>query len=70
MIRNYAALPLGSGNHLRWLKANGGVEAADKRAHERAEVLYAEIDRNKLFKGTVEEASRSLMNIKARNRSI
>ena len=49
--------------NLRWLKANGGVEAADKRAHERAEVLYAEIDRNKLFKGTVEEASRSLMNI-------
>lgn len=42
--------------NLRWLKANGGVEAADKRAHERAEVLYAEIDRNKLFKGTVEEA--------------
>ena len=49
--------------NLRWLKANGGVEAADKRAHERAEVLYAEIDRNKLFKGTVEETSRSLMNI-------
>ena len=49
--------------NLRWLKANGGVEAADKRAHERAEVLYSEIDRNKLFKGTVEEASRSLMNI-------
>ena len=49
--------------NLRWLKKNGGVEAADKRAHERAEVLYAEIDRNKLFKGTVEEASRSLMNI-------
>lgn len=49
--------------NLRWLKKNGGVEAADKRAHERAEVLYAEIDRNKLFKGTVVEASRSLMNI-------
>ena len=49
--------------NLRWLKKNGGVKAADKRAHERAEVLYAEIDRNKLFKGTVEEASRSLMNI-------
>ena len=49
--------------NLRWLKANGGVEAADKRAHERAEVLYSEIDRNKLFKGTVQEASRSLMNI-------
>lgn len=49
--------------NLRWLKKNGGVEAADKRAHERAAVLYAEIDRNKLFKGTVEEASRSVMNL-------
>ena len=49
--------------NLRWLKKHGGVEAADKRAHERAEALYAEIDRNKLFKGTVEEASRSVMNI-------
>lgn len=49
--------------NLCWLKKNGGVEAADKRAHERAAALYAEIDRNKLFKGTVEEASRSVMNL-------
>ena len=49
--------------NLRWLKKNGGVEAADKRAHERAAALYAEIDRNKLFKGTVEEDSRSVMNL-------
>jgi len=49
--------------NLRWLKKNGGVEAADKRAHERAAALYAEIDRNRLFKGTVEEASRSVMNL-------
>lgn len=49
--------------NLRWLKKNGGLEAAQKRAQKRAEVLYAEIDRNKLFKGTVEEGSRSLMNI-------
>ena len=49
--------------NLRWLKKNGGVEAADKRAHERAVALYAEIDRNKLFTGTVEEASRSVMNL-------
>ena len=49
--------------NLRWLKKNGGVEAADKRAHERAEVLYTEIDRNKMFRGTAQESSRSLMNI-------
>src|SRR5574344_1144122 len=48
---------------MRWLKKNGGLEAADKRAHERAEAMYTEIDRNKLFKGTVENDSRSLMNI-------
>ncbi len=49
--------------NLRWLKKNGGLEAADKRALERADALYTEIGRNKLFKGTVDEASRSVMNI-------
>lgn len=48
---------------LRWLKKNGGVEEMDRRAHERADMLYAEIDRNKLFRGTVKEEDRSLMNI-------
>lgn len=48
---------------LRWIKKNGGVEAMDKKAHERAEILYAEIDRNKLFRGTVVKEDRSLMNI-------
>jgi phosphoserine aminotransferase len=49
--------------NLRWLKKNGGLEAADKRAQERAAALYAEIDRNKLFRGTVKAEDRSLMNI-------
>lgn len=48
---------------LRWLKAHGGVDAMDKLAKQRAEILYDEIDRNKLFRGTVETADRSLMNI-------
>lgn len=48
---------------LRWLKNNGGLDAMDKLAHERAEILYGEIDRNKLFRGTVKEEDRSLMNI-------
>lgn len=48
---------------LRWLKAKGGVEAMDKLAKERAELLYGEIDRNKLFRGTVKEEDRSVMNI-------
>lgn len=48
---------------LRWIKAQGGLRMMDKLAHERAEMLYAEIDRNKLFRGTAKEEDRSLMNI-------
>ena len=49
---------------LRWLKAKGGVEAMDKLAKQRAEIVYGEIDRNKLFRGTVTDVEdRSLMNI-------
>ncbi len=49
--------------NLRWIKAQGGVEAMDKLAQQRAEIVYGEIDRNKLFVGTAEEDSRSLMNL-------
>ncbi len=49
--------------NLRWIKKMGGVEAMDKRALERADMLYSEIDRNKLFRGTVAEEDRSVMNI-------
>lgn len=49
---------------LKWIKANGGVETMQKRAEERAEVLYSEIDRNKLFRATVTaKEDRSYMNI-------
>ena len=48
---------------LKWLKSIGGVEAIYKRNLAKAELLYAEIDRNPLFRGTVQEESRSLMNI-------
>ena len=48
---------------LRWLKAQGGVKEMDRRAAEKAKMLYAEIDRNKLFVGTVKEEDRSRMNI-------
>ncbi|MCQ2114531.1 MAG: 3-phosphoserine/phosphohydroxythreonine transaminase [Bacteroidaceae bacterium] len=50
--------------NLRWIKAQGGVEEMSKRAEQRAEIVYGEIDRNKLFRGTVTcEKDRSLMNI-------
>jgi len=49
---------------LKWLKENGGVEAAQKRNEEKAKILYDEIDRNKLFEAVVPaEEDRSLMNI-------
>lgn len=48
---------------LKWIKKCGGVKAMNKLAHERADLLYSEIDRNKLFKGTAATEDRSLMNI-------
>lgn len=48
---------------LRWIKAQGGVEEMNRRAQERADILYAEIDRNKCFKGTAVAEDRSRMNI-------
>ena len=48
---------------LKWIKKCGGVDAMNKLAHERADLLYSEIDRNKLFKGTAATEDRSLMNI-------
>lgn len=51
------------GQTLKWIKQTGGVEAMQKMAEERANALYAEFERNKLFRAVVEEGSRSLMNI-------
>lgn len=49
---------------LKWIKAQGGVEEMARRAKERADLLYGEIDRNKLFRGTVTaKEDRSYMNI-------
>lgn len=54
----YAALET-----LRWIKKMGGVDVMEQRAIQRADLLYAEIDRNKLFYGTADKANRSRMNI-------
>lgn len=49
---------------LRWIKAQGGVAETERRAHQRAQLLYGEIDRNSLFRGTVTDpADRSYMNV-------
>lgn len=50
--------------NLKWLKREGGVAEMQRRAKVRAEMLYSEIERNKLFRATVtREKDRSLMNI-------
>ncbi|GAB6010564.1 3-phosphoserine/phosphohydroxythreonine transaminase [Viscerimonas tarda] len=48
---------------LRWLKAKGGVSAMQKINQEKAGILYQEIDRNPLFRGTCAVEDRSLMNV-------
>ena len=48
---------------LKWLKAQGGVDAIHERNVKKAETLYAEIDRNSLFTGTAVKEDRSIMNI-------
>jgi phosphoserine aminotransferase len=48
---------------LKWLKSKGGVAEMEKINIKKAALLYDEIDRNPLFKGTVAKEDRSLMNI-------
>ena len=48
---------------LRWLKANGGLVEMEKKNIAKANLLYNEIDRNKLFVGTAHPEDRSRMNI-------
>ncbi|MBR3976370.1 MAG: 3-phosphoserine/phosphohydroxythreonine transaminase [Bacteroidaceae bacterium] len=48
---------------LRWVKQQGGVVAMERRAAERAAVLYDEIERNSLFVSNVAHDDRSFMNI-------
>ena len=54
----YAALQT-----LKWYKEQGGIAAMEKKDLENAAILYDEIDRNKLFRGTVAEEDRSIMNV-------
>ena len=48
---------------LKWLKNNGGLAAMEKVNISKSKMLYDEIDRNKLFKGTVEKEDRSRMSV-------
>lgn len=48
---------------LRWIKKSGGLKALQRRNKAKALLLYDEIDRNPLFRGTVAKEDRSYMNI-------
>ena len=47
---------------MEWVKELGGVKAMEKRNAEKSTLLYSEIDRNSLFKGTAAFEDRSVMN--------
>lgn len=51
------------GKVFKWLKKQGGLAAIKKRNEEKAAILYRYLDESKLFHGTVEPGSRSLMNV-------
>ncbi|MFK7031119.1 3-phosphoserine/phosphohydroxythreonine transaminase [Flavobacterium oreochromis] len=47
---------------LKWLEKIGGIHAIEKINNEKAKLLYTEIDRNPLFRGTAIKEDRSSMN--------
>ena len=51
------------GKVFKWLKKQGGLEAMKAYNEKKAAILYDFLDQSKLFKGTVEKNSRSLMNV-------
>jgi phosphoserine aminotransferase len=51
------------GKVFKWIKNLGGLEAMKERNEKKASILYDFLDNSKLFKGTVEKDSRSLMNV-------
>jgi len=48
---------------MKWIQANGGVAGIQKLNQAKAAILYDEIERNKLFKGTADVEDRSVMNV-------
>ena len=51
------------GKVFKYLKAQGGLEAIEKKNQEKAKVLYDFLDASQMFQGTVEKDVRSLMNV-------
>lgn len=51
------------GKVFKWLKKMGGLEKMKEHNEKKAAILYDFLDQSKMFKGTVEKESRSLMNV-------
>lgn len=51
------------GKVFKWLKNRGGLEAMDQLNQKKAGLLYDYLDSSKMFYGTVDKHSRSLMNV-------
>ncbi|PYR02354.1 MAG: 3-phosphoserine/phosphohydroxythreonine transaminase [Acidobacteria bacterium] len=48
---------------MKWLRAQGGLDAMARANERKAAKLYAEIDRTGFYRGTAQKNSRSLMNV-------
>ncbi len=48
---------------LKWIKKLGGLQKVKEINEKKAKILYDFLDNSKMFKGTVEKADRSLMNV-------
>jgi len=57
------------GQVLKWIRATGGLAAMAERNEAKAKLLYDFLDQSELFRGTVDPASRSLMNLCFRSSS-
>ena len=51
------------GKVFKWLKKKGGLEAIQRLNEEKASILYAFLDKSKMFHGTVAMKDRSYMNV-------
>ena len=48
---------------MKWLRAQGGLDAMGRVNERKAGALYAEIDRTGFYRGTAQKADRSFMNV-------
>ena len=51
------------GKVFKWIKARGGLQAMQQLNQEKAALLYDFIDNSNMFNATVQQSSRSLMNV-------